>query len=146
MTNVWKTSRSGDAESGTDILQVNNTGVLNINYSEEDNDLSNVEVHYFQRRHRFHLLIFEFVFALCLKCRYCCNGAYIRPVARYGLPAPPPGEFCRPWFSWSLMSCEFFCNMLALWQWKRYWVTAHYICYLSKDINLTLKEQKLEFM
>ena len=21
---------------------------------------------------------------------------------------PPQGEFCRPWFSWSLMSCEFF--------------------------------------
>ena len=39
-----------------------------------------------------------------------------------------------------------FCNMLALWQWKRYRVTALYICYLSKDINLTLKEQKLEFM
>ena len=31
-----------------------------------------------------------------------------RPEARYGLPPPPPGEFCRPWFSWSLMSCEFF--------------------------------------
>ena len=38
-----------------------------------------------------------------------------------------------------------FCNMLALWQWKRYRVTAHYMCYLSKDINLTLKENLQEY-
>ena len=33
------------------------------------------EVHYFQRRSRFHLFIFDFVFVHCLKCRYCCNWA-----------------------------------------------------------------------
>ena len=58
---------------------------------------------------------------------------------------PPRGNFVDHDFLEA--SClASFCNMLALWQWKRYRVTAHYICYLSKDINLTLKEQKLEFM
>ena len=30
-----------------------------------------------------------------------------RPLAGYGLP-PPQGEFCRPYFSWSPMSCKLF--------------------------------------
>ena len=66
-----------------------------------------------------------------------------RPVARYGLPPPHRGNFVDHDF---LDVLRLFCNMLALWQWKRYRITAHYICYLSKDINLTLKEQKLGLM
>ena len=71
-------------------------------------------------------------------------ASYIRPVARYGLP-PPPGEILLTLNFLKPSVLRVFCTMLALWQWKRYRVTAHYICYLSKDINLTSKEQKLGF-
>ena len=38
--------------------------------------------------------------------RYICT-IYTRPLAGYGLP-PPQGEFCRPYFSCSPMSCKHF--------------------------------------
>ena len=59
---------------------------------------------------------------------------------------PSRGNFVDHDFLEASCLASFFCNMLGLWQWKGYRVTAHYICYLSKDINLTLNDQKLEFM
>ena len=80
-----------------------------------------------------------------IQCYFkCLNALYLhnRPVARYGL-SPPWGNFVEHDFLEASCLARF-CNMLALWQWKRYRITAHNICYLSKNINLTLKEQKLE--